>query len=292
MGVLIQMLCCIVFIAYIIDRRSIIKAIAMKNGGVTTMKWKLWISPRPQIKTACDTALGGEAVTAEDECASKLTLRRQMAAAMTNPYNYLFAVLHSSLCVPQAILGGQWLKEYLEIKFKASELEIDETAAGIIAVSTNIGAAVSSLLFGVIGRKYQKRKPYIYRALIAIGFVLWSTTLLIIYVPAECHGHSGLLLLALSSGAGMGAIPIVFAGIRMVNDSTKSADLASGLVSSICMGVMFLSHEVTGFMFSRVHPTENALYTEQEFNSVFWFVVGSIIIGFVTSILVPRNTSS
>ena len=284
MGFLIQFLCFILCISFIIDRKSIIKSnqITMSEGEMQTEQiiphWKAWLLPRPHILSAQPPD-------------SKITLCSQIIAALTNPYNFLFASLHSLCCIPQALLGSMWLKEYLEIKFIASpNIQMDKTLAAKISVCSNIGAAVSSLIFGWIGRKYQRTNPYIYRILICIGFVLWSCALLIIYVPASYHHYWNLFLFSFISGSGLGAVSIIFAAIRMVNDEAKSADIASGLVSSICMAVMFVSYQITGKIFAMLQT--EALDGEtsvEEFNIVFYYVVISILLGFILSFAVPKN---
>eukprot|EP01084_Bolivina_argentea_P302463 522069_1 len=261
-GILIQILCFILLIAYIIDRRSIIKPVSMTlqdDGEIQKQQkhlsvWKSWLLPRPAMINAYATKETYDVEIATNENAicstSNNSLSKQIISAITNPYNYLFALIHSCCCIPQAILGAMWLKEYLEQKFQDSELHIDETTASTIQSCTNIGGGVAALIFGAIGKRYQTTNPYIYRTLIMFGFVLWSTTLFIIYIPAQYHYYWDLYLCALLSGSGMGAISIIFAGVRMANMKTNASDLACGLVSSLCMASIYASYEITGFIFS------------------------------------------
>eukprot|EP01083_Nonionella_stella_P025166 69326_1 len=297
MAILIEILCFILFIAYFMDRKSIIKPLTMQNGELQTnthtmSTWKSWLLPRPAVIKAYSTrSITDEEMATADACVGDIeySLYQRTIMTISNPYNYLFALIHSCCCIPQAILGAQWLKQYLQDKFSESSgstLVIKPRTAATIAICTNIGGAVSALLFGYIGKRYHTSNPYIYRQLCCFGFVLWSSCLFVIYLPAEWHAYWDLFVLVFMAGCGMGAVSIIFAGIRMVNDKTKSADLASGLVSSICMGVVYASYEITGILFSRVHSDEDK---EQVYNTVFYVVVLSIVIGFVASFFIPKN---
>ena len=278
-------------------------------------RWKLWCLPRSDViaihsspgfvpsaiaksegiptdsdqsnQTMVEIAVDPKQCAAADS--TEISLRHKVVSAMSNPYNYLFALLHSCLCAPQALLGAQWLREYLVVKFQDSEMAMDGTKANLIASCTNIGAAVSSLLFGFIGKRYQRQYPSTYRVLVSTGFVLWSTSLLMIYVPKQCHYEWNLFLFAFTSGAGMGAITIIFSGVRTVNEPEKCADFASGLVSSICMGTMYASYEVTGRIFVMVRDPDSEFRTEQEYNTVFYYVMAAIIIGFASSSFVLKT---
>ena len=296
-----EILCVILLIAFIIDRRSIIKLFNIMNqeqqieGENAVSCWKQWILPRPDITASCGTAKSksdmelangmhlknGELIKTTN-LGNTLMLKDKIIAALTNPYNYLFALVHSCLCIPQAILGALWLKPYVEAKFG-----LNETIACEIAAFSNVGAAISSFIIGYIGKKLQTKRQYVYRELICIGFLLWSTCLLMIYVDAKYHNHWTLFLLAGISGSGMGSITIVFAGIRMVNDEAKCADVASGLVSTICMGVMWISYQGTGYLFKLLSVGNQD--TTEVYNKVFYYVAASILIGFCASFLVPKN---
>lgn len=302
------------------DRTSLLSQVTGNASFVP--KLKLWFLPRPDIinmhslkatnssKKCTETegidsvnTTSGEVIEIEEneviavsveiqhrlENTTRYSLCRKVVAAMTNPRNYLFALLHSCLCAPQAILGALWLKKYLMVKFQDCDIGMDGTKANMIACMTNIGAAISSLMFGFIGKRYQKQYPSTYRVLVMSGFILWSTALLMIYIPAQYHSEWILFVLSFTSGAGMGAITIVFAGVRKVNQEAKCADFASGLVSAICMGAMYVSYQVTGGIFKIVkdHPDETNC-SVQEFNVVFYYVVAAIAVGFTAAIFVPK----
>ena len=208
-GIFIQFLCLILFILYLLDRKKINQPIILDNNEVhkndILKPWQRWLLPRTDVIRAYSSNMNTNTVSnsnssqleGQDNGNPNPRLKEQVFAAFTNGYNYLFAFLHSCLCIPQALLGALWLKPYLELKFKTTHLSIDARTACNIAVCSNLGAAISSFIFGYIGKRKQLSNPYIYRTLISVGYVLWSMALLIIYIDAKYHTYYSLFVLSL-----------------------------------------------------------------------------------------------
>ena len=271
--------------------------------------WKLWFIPRDQlIELKTSSSIDNEHVPNEhvpesstisihshsDSSNSSPSYRQRAISALTNKSTYLFAAVYGLLCITPVLLGSMWLVTYLTTKWPESgdnQLVITEVDGQIINLMTPIGAGMGSLLFGWISRRFHDRNPLIHRQLTCAGFVLQGSILMVVYIPSAFYSYGGLLLNAFVHGMGSGAIPILFAGTREANVATKSSDVASAIVGSICVGLISLSGFVFGEILKIVQGQKvsaNYKMTESEFNRAFLFVVGVISVGLSMTVLIPK----
>ena len=165
--------------------------------------------------------------------------------------------------------------------------------AQVITILGFIGAAIGSLAFGYAAKRFHATNKDINRQIIMLGFILNAMVLLVIYVPYQYHVFSkgyDLYLFTFLHGLSIGTISVIFAGTRQVNDRTKSADVASGLVSSLCVGAVF----AFGIIFAKIlkyvqNDKTTTDITESEYNQAFLVIAALIAIGFVAAIFVPKN---
>ena len=289
LGIFMQFLCVILFVCFIIDRKRIIT----EQGGGS--KWNNWFIPRDVLREKTiavhsNTSSTNGLTTQINEVGEtkialppieNLSFSKRMLHALSNPYNYLFAVLYSLIVIPHIILGGCWLKKYLMLKF----IQINMHRAQLIVVLTFIGGAIGCLSFGFIETKFRDRCSYIHRILCCAGFILSSCVLFIIYVPAEYYGEWDVILLifAFLHGFGLGVVPIVFSATRQLNDANKSADFASGLVQTFGVAAVSVSLCVIGKLMHVLIREKNV----SEYNQVFYFVAACQIVGLIASCFVP-----
>ena len=274
LGFLMQFVCVILFICYVIDRKAIIQ----------TPGWKNWFISRDDLME-----IDEKKTDLIEIGTSKYPFLKKMFAALANPYNYLLTVC-SFIAIPHVIIPATWLTKYLTLKFDVEStthaVKINSHYAQIIFAVECVGAASGSFLFGFIGKRCGKKYKYLNRMLCCIGFILSSSILFMIYIPAAYHSSYSLLcVFAFIHGSALGVTTIVFSAIRQVNDVHKCADFASSMVSTFGVIAVSVSHTIIGKLMQRYGESLKV----EEYNQVFYFVVAIQVVGRIASCFVPKN---
>ena len=348
LGCIMQFLCLVLFIAFAIDRKSLINNSLkphFEDGELKTTsntephesQWKLWFFPRSklmnseeiqtqsvnknseslnlgkisietQTQTQTPSSLNGNKVSLDGpkkketqiEIADgtdtdiELSFCQKALAALSNKFTYLFAFIYACQCIPHSVLMQLWLQNYLCVKYKdllGNDAITIKHIAQVITIFGFVGAAIGSLAFGYAAKRFHATNKDINRQIIMFGFILNAMVLLVIYVPYRYHVFSkgfDLYLCTFLHGLALGTISVIFAGTRQVNDKTKSADFASGLVSSLCIGAVGAFGVIFGKILKYVQHDKTDI-TESEYNKAFLVIAVLITIGFVCSIFVPKN---
>ena len=346
LGCIMQFICVMLFIAFAIDRKRLIRnslqpqfhadEIAAKSGEES--RWTLWFVSRDKlsvpdpvnkpseslnlgkISVECKTPMGTPFGTPKGDKVSidgpkrdiiqtgnvnvgdaQLTFCQKLLAALSNKFTYLFAFVYCCQVIPHTVLVGIWLQKYLSMKFRAlleGDLDYRQNAQ-MITLLTYIGASFGSFLFGYLAKKYRATNKYINRQIILLGFILNSIIFIVIYIPYQYHTWSNGYHLALCTflhGMSLGTIPVIFAGTRQVNDRTKSADVASGLVSSICIGAVsgfgIVFSEIIKYVRTDQIRKELLEHEYELYNHAFLIIVVMVVIGFVAALFIPANNDT
>eukprot|EP01083_Nonionella_stella_P090666 253298_1 len=308
LGTAIQCLCIILFILFIIDRKTLIRSLDTHKMDELEQVTNQWCVARSQLTDtiAHETDTNHTTIAIKPESSSSqdsdvhTSFKQKAFAVLSNRYTYLFAFVYCCQCIPQSVLGALWLKDFLCVKFKDTAVDMCEERAQQSAVLTFIGAGLASLLFGYIAKRYHQSNHYINRQLMLLGFALNSVIAIVVYVPSHYFYSRWLLYMCIIlHGGAVGTVCVVFTGLRQVHDKNKSADLASGFVASLALAGMSLFGMLFASVLNYVDDKSGAkdghghdqvrVMDEDQYNEAFLAIVAVIAMGCTASFFIPKN---
>eukprot|EP01084_Bolivina_argentea_P248488 415684_1 len=171
------------------------------------------------------------------------TLWKSLKKSITNYRNYLCGIWGFCMVSIQLGLNGLWFVSYFMVKYKYSRA-LSTLICGIFYFVQ----AFSSLLFGKLSKKYQKRKIFL-----VFGMLLQLTQIGIIYIPETVissiiDSMYFVIFLNCIAGFGQGAHPPMFSLMREYNNYYECSDTATSFIQTIVMSAGFVTPYIIGYL--------------------------------------------